>query len=153
MDGAGLVIAPATPFFAAAIALLHGRCFTEPWPEAAAKKILAMPGVFCLIASGDDGEDAAGFVICRLAAEECEIISIGVTPERRRSGIATALLAAAITRAHDLEAKSVFLEVAVDNKAAAGLYRQQGLARVGGRPDYYRRRQGRVDALILAKEI
>ncbi len=161
MGGAGLVFTPATPFFAAAIALLHGRCFTEPWPEAAARKILAMPGVFCLIATaagdgGDDGggENAAGFVICRLAADECEIISIGVTPKRRRSGIATALLGAAIARAHGMGAKSVFLEVAADNQAAAGLYRQQGFARVGGRPDYYRRRHGgRVDAIVLAKEI
>ncbi len=153
MSATPLVFIPTTPFFAAAVALLHERCFTEPWSETAAREILAMPGVFGFIA-GDGGEKgAAGFVICRLAAEECEILTIGVTPERRRSGIATALLGAAKARAQGMGAKNVFLEVAVDNPAAAGLYRKQGFARVGGRPDYYRRRQGRVDALILAKEI
>ena len=115
-----------------------------------------MPGVLGLIgliASGGSGEDAAGFVICRLAADECEIISIGVVPKRRRSAIATALLAAAIARAHGMGAKNVFLEVAADNKAAKGLYRQQGFAETGRRVDYYRRHEGRVDALIMAKEI
>ncbi|HEC90608.1 MAG TPA: ribosomal-protein-alanine N-acetyltransferase [Alphaproteobacteria bacterium] len=144
----------ATPFFAAAIALLHQRCFNDPWSEAAAREILAMPGVFCLIAAngdGDGGENPAGFVICRLAADECEIIAIGVAPKRRRAGIASALLAAAMARARGLGAKNAFLEVAVDNFTAAALYRKQGFAEAGKRPDYYRRRQGRVDALIMAK--
>ena len=159
MDGAGLVFTPATPFFAAAIAILHGRCFDDPWPETAAREILAMPGVFCLIAGDDDDDDgggeddAAAFVICRMAADECEIISIGVVPERRRTGIATALLAAAITRAHGMGAKNVFLEVAADNKAAEGLYRRQGFAETGRRVDYYRRHNGRVDAIVLAREL
>jgi ribosomal-protein-alanine N-acetyltransferase len=151
MSGEPIIFTPATPFFAAAVALIHERCFSEPWPEAAVREILAMPGVFGLIGGGK--EDAAGFVICRLAADECEIISIGVAPERRRVGIATALLGAAIARAHGLGAKSAFLEVAADNPAAEALYRRHGFAEAGRRQDYYRRRQGRVDALILAKKL
>ncbi len=154
MGGARITLTPVTPFFAAAIALLHGRCFTEPWPEAAAREILAMPGVFGLIGLiATAGKDAAGFVICRLAADECEIISIGVIPERRRAGIASTLLTAAIARARDLGAKNVFLEVAADNFTAKALYRKQGFARVGGRADYYRRHGGRVDAIVMARKL
>ncbi len=156
MSGKPITFIPATPFFAAAVALLHGRCFSESWSEATAREILAMPGVFGLIASGGGGggnDNAAGFVVCRVAADECEIISIGVVPERRRSGIASSLLDAAQARARKEGAKNVFLEVAADNPAAEGLYRRRGFAQASRRADYYRRPDGRVDALIMARKL
>lgn len=145
-----LTFIPATHFFAPAVALLHGRCFDEPWPAAAVEEILAMSGVFCLIA-GDDGETASGFILCRVAADECEIITIGVAPEHRRTGIGSSLLDAALAEAGKKGAESAFLEVAVDNLAAEGLYRASGFTDAGRRAGYYRRAGGRVDALILAK--
>jgi ribosomal-protein-alanine N-acetyltransferase len=41
------------------------------------------------------------------------------------------------------------LEVAVDNHAARDLYLGASFSAVGRRPRYYRRPDGRVDALIL----
>jgi ribosomal-protein-alanine N-acetyltransferase len=39
-------------------------------------------------------------------------------------------------------ARQMFLEVAVDNASAQGLYEEHGFERVGIRPDYYHRHNG-----------
>jgi ribosomal-protein-alanine N-acetyltransferase len=46
-------------------------------------------------------------------------------------------------------ARTLFLEVAQDNSAARGLYAAHGFVQIGRRANYYRRRSGLVDALVL----
>ena len=99
-----------------------------------------------------DDEIELGFLVLRVAADQAEIITLGVVPSARRTGIATALLSAAEAEAADKGAVEVFLEVASDNAAARALYEKAGYRRVGCRPRYYLRRdQSRVDALVLSK--
>ena len=60
------------------------------------------------------------------------------------------LMTAAIEGARVMGAESLFLEVAVDNPAAIGLYRQLGFNEAGLRRGYYRRKAGGpVDALVM----
>jgi len=66
-----------------------------------------------------------------------------VAPQSRRRGVASALLASAMARCHQLGAASMFLEVAVDNPGAQQLYEEHGFERVGLRPDYYQRSNGK----------
>jgi ribosomal-protein-alanine N-acetyltransferase len=106
-----------------------------------------MPGCFGWIAW--DGESPAGFALARDLGTECEILSLGVVPRRRRRGTACELLAAVIAEARRRDLGSVVLEVAVDNDAARCLYAKLGFNQVGIRPRYYRRRTGLADALIL----
>ena len=99
-----------------------------------------------------DDEIELGFLVLRVAADQAEIITLGVVPSARRTGIATALLSAAEAEAADQGAVKVFLEVAADNAAARALYQKAGYRRIGCRPRYYLRRdQSRVDALVLSK--
>jgi ribosomal-protein-alanine N-acetyltransferase len=46
-------------------------------------------------------------------------------------------------------AQELFLEVGADNAPARSLYSQAGFVEVGRRADYYRRRTGFADALVL----
>jgi len=149
--GAQLDIRPAGPFDLALLAELHAACFTEHWDEAALASLLATPGALALLAAA--AEEPSGFVILRAIAGEAEIISIGVRPEMRRSGIARRLLAAAAAAAGDRGAERLFLEVAVDNSSALGLYFSNGFTEVGQRRNYYRRIGGAMTALVLSKEI
>lgn len=139
---------------------LYSECLDEPLAAAMRARLLASPGMWAALAwigpdaGGDAGPAAAGFVMARCVAGEAEIVGIGVTRLRRRSGIGGALLEDAIGRAVALGAEAVFLEVAEDNAAAIALYRAAGFAPVGRRPGYYRRKSCRpVAALIMRRTV
>ena len=149
--GAQTDIRPAGPFDLALLAGLHAACFTERWDEAGLASLLATPGALALLAA--TAEEPSGFVILRAIAGEAEIIALGVRPEKRRSGIGRRLLAAATAAAGDRGAERLFLEVAVDNSSALGLYFSNGFTEVGQRRNYYRRIGGAMTALVLSKEI
>jgi len=131
-----------------ALAVLHRACFPDdPWEAGALARIMALSGGFGWLAWEE--EDPAGFILVRDLGNECEILSLGVTPRWRRRGIAQALLKTAVAEATSRKLPSVVLEVAVDNDAASELYTAAGFVAVGRRARYYRRPDGRVDALIL----
>lgn len=146
----GLSLAPAGPAHAGVIAALHGACFTPAWDEAAVAALLATPGCFgLLVATGDS--DPVGFVLCRQAADEAEILAIGSRPGFRRRGAGGRLLDAACTEAATLGARRMVLEVAEDDAGARTFYARHGFAAAGRRRAYYERAGGEpVDALILA---
>jgi ribosomal-protein-alanine N-acetyltransferase len=87
-----------------------------------------------------------GMILARVAADESEILTVAVCPVRRRRGLASALLRAAMDRAITLGAASMFLEVAVTNHAARGLYKAHGFTEAGLRRHYY---TDGTNALIL----
>jgi ribosomal-protein-alanine N-acetyltransferase len=131
-----------------ALAVLHRACFPDdPWEAPALARIMALSGGFGWLAF-EDGEPS-GFILVRDLGNECEVLSLGVAPLRRRRGIAQALLRTAVSEAVRRNLPSVVLEVAVDNEAANDLYRSRGFVAVGRRARYYSRPDGRVDAVIL----
>jgi ribosomal-protein-alanine N-acetyltransferase len=135
-------------FMAGPVALLHRACFPEdPWDPSAIVEILGTAGFFGRIAWED--ETPAGFALARDLRKECEIMSLGVLPERRREGVGTALLNSVCVEARLRSAESIVLEVAVDNIAARALYAVRGFLPVGRRRNYYRRTRNSADALVL----
>ena len=139
------------PFHAAVLSTLHGRCFDETWEEAALTRLLAMPGAFAFLAEED--ASPTGFILCRGAGDECEVISLAVLPGFRRKGVATALLARALDEAGKGGVKKIFLEVAEDNAAGRSFYEALKFEAVGRREKYYKSTAGeRRDALIMAYE-
>lgn len=123
--------------------------------------LLAVAGTFALVAewtpeiareSAAPDRAPVGLVLFRVAADEAEILTLGVIPEVRRAGVGRALLEAALENARTLGAAALFLEVAADNAAAIALYQQAGFGAVGSRKGYYSRVGGTVDALVLARK-
>jgi len=106
-----------------------------------------MAGFFGRIAW--EGEMPAGFALALDLREECEILSLGVLPERRREGVGMALLDSVCVEARRRSAECIVLEVAVDNIAALALYAVRGFIPVGRRGNYYRRLGHSADALVL----
>jgi ribosomal-protein-alanine N-acetyltransferase len=64
---------------------------------------------------------AAGFVLCREAAGEAEILSIGVLNAHRRAGLGWRLMRSAIQEAVRRGAEELFLEVDETNLAAVSI--------------------------------
>lgn len=145
---AGPVVVDGGPAHAEVIAALRAECFDEAWSDESIRSLLRTPGTFALIA--EVGGGPGGFVLARVAADEAEILVVAVRPALRRSGIGGRLLDAALVRARAAGAVRMFLEVAVDNRAALALYGSRGFTEAGRRPNYYTH-PGRpaTDALIL----
>ena len=132
----------AAPAHVPAMAAIHAAAFPrrEAWAEDAFALQLVMPGVFGLV------DPRGGLLLARVIMDEAEVLTLAVAPEARRQGVARGLLAAAMTAARERDARTMFLEVAVNNAAAQALYRQAGFVEAGRRSRYY---ADGGDALIL----
>lgn len=124
------------------LANLHRACFpNKPW-SAADFADLKKSG--CDIIASQNG-----FIVWRVVADEAEIITIGVHPDARRSGIASAMLTLAESDAKKRGAQKIFLEVAENNHSARAMYTQNGYSQIGVRPKYY----DGIDAILMAKNL
>jgi len=117
------------------------------WSREEMAELLASPGVAGLMLEFDA---AAGIAICRVAADEAELLTIAVHPAHRRRGAGRRLLDAVLAHVREAGAGCLFLEVAVDNPAARGLYDSAGFRPAGNRPAYFSR-SGRppADGLVM----
>ncbi len=128
-----LSLAAVAPPHAAAVARIHAASFPcrERWSEAAFTTLLADPTVFGFVA------EAGGTALFRAVAGEGEVLTIGVVPEARRQGIASALLRAGLDEGRRRGAGAIFLEVAATDAGARSLYLAAGFVAVGRRTGYY----------------
>jgi ribosomal-protein-alanine N-acetyltransferase len=131
-----------TTAHAAPLAAIHAEAFPprEAWGEDAFALQLAMPGVFGLM------HPRGGMIVARVAKDEAEVLTLAVTPDARRQGVAGALLAGAMAAAREQAAKTMVLEVAIGNTSARVLYERAGFFETGRRSRYY---ADGGDALIL----
>ncbi|HEY2356567.1 MAG TPA: ribosomal protein S18-alanine N-acetyltransferase [Phenylobacterium sp.] len=143
----------ATPAECEAMAAVHAQAFPESWREDEFEDLLDGEGIYGFLAATDQAAPL-GVILCRVAAGEMEVLTLGVDPGARRRGVARALLAAALPAARDLGATEVFLEVAVDNDAAIALYETLGFGKAGLRKAYYNRGPaGVMDALVMRLDL
>jgi len=142
---------PAAAAHAADLAQVHAQAFDRPWPASDIAALLDSPGVFGFLAV----EDRPGaMILCRAVLDEAEILTVGTAPAFRRRGAARALVEICAETARSAGAASLFLEVAVDNLAAVGLYESLGFQRTGLRAGYYDRGvHGKVDALAMRRDL
>ena len=134
-----------------AMAAAHALAFEGSWREDEFEDLLEGEGIYGFLAEDDE---PLGVILCRIAADEVEVLTIGVAPAARRKGVAQALLAAALGVARTRQVAHAFLEVAVDNDAAEALYAGLGFRRTGLRKSYYDRGpEGYVDALVMRLDL
>ncbi len=129
------------------MAQIHAQCFDQPrpWSMQEFTDLLASDTVYQCA-----GEH--GFALGRIAGPEVELLTIAVTPEHRRQGVAQALMADFEAQAKARGAAEAFLEVAADNDAASALYQRFGFTQAGYRKDYYAGPKGiRICALVMTK--
>ena len=117
------------------LAALHGACFQRGWSEKEIASLLHLPGGLAWM--GRLGGRPAGLAIIRAIAGEAEVLTIGVTPEARRQGLAGLLLQACEAGAAAAGADRLFLEVSERNQPAIALYDGAGYRETGRRAAYY----------------
>ena len=142
-----------TPDDARAIAELHATLFPTPWEADAVKALIEHPAAVSLIAALP-GRKIVGFVIAQIAADEAEILSIGVAADAQRQGIGRKLVDGTVRAAARAEARRLYLDVAESNVAARALYAACGFSAAGHRKAYYTLPDGaREDGFLLARDL
>jgi len=137
---------------AAVLATLHAESFGEErWSADQIKDSLTLATTKSWIAYDED--TPLGFILCQIVPGETEILTLCVSPARRRQRIAEALLRHMMDAVRADGGAKIFLEVAADNHAARKLYEQQGFTVTGTRAGYYKRGAVTVDGVMYGCDI
>jgi dihydroorotate dehydrogenase electron transfer subunit len=119
-----------------ALAALGRASLPSAWGAEAIADFLARDGSVLFVA-GDDGAPA-GYLLAGAAGGEAEIHELVVAAERRRRGLGTALLEAALDALVRAGARTVHLEVRAGDAGAIAFYRERRFREIGRRARYYR---------------
>ena len=121
-----------------AVARLEADCLDQDaWSEGLVREgiIGALPTVSYLVAESDGV--VVGHAVTSAAGDIAELQRIAVDEERRRTGVASALLARVVEDASRTEADRLLLEVREDNRGALLFYASAGFVEIDRRPNYY----------------
>lgn len=128
---------------------IEKRSYPYPWSSGIFRDCL-QAGYCCRVAVADV---LAGYAVMSTGSGEAHILNLCIAAQRRRSGLGKQLLAHLVEEALAAGSEQLFLEVRPSNTAARKLYQKAGFCRLGVRPNYYPDRNGREDALILARDL
>jgi ribosomal-protein-alanine N-acetyltransferase len=132
------------------IACLHALLYQEAWTADSVGVLLAHPASVSFIAYANDAAQPAGFLLGQSAADQGEILSLGVRHDVQRCGIGRRLVTAFMDASRNMGVRDIFLEVASGNIAARRLYENLGFVLAGRRSHYYQQPGGDAeDALTL----
>ncbi len=123
---------------------IERRAFPTPWSLAMFVLELSKTTGTCLAAVS--AGRLVGYLICSRYETVWHIMNIAVAPERRREGVASALLAQLYARIDDPDARYT-LEVRRSNHGAIRLYEREGFRAAGLRRRYYQ--DNGEDALVM----
>ena len=96
---------------------------------------------------GYSNNHLVGFISANYAADELDIIELGVISDFRRLGVAHKLIMHLQHYCIRQNIKKIFLEVAENNAPAIGLYEKTGFRKIGIRKNYYSRKGAFIDGL------
>ncbi len=127
---------------------IEREVFSDPWSANDFTECVST-GVPFLVA--ERRGVVAGYVVAQSAADEGEILNLGVAAAHRRHGIGRELVERALAELTARGVRTVYLEVRASNAAARRLYEALGFAEVGRRSRYYRRPV--EDAVVLSAKL
>jgi len=115
------------------VVAVERRAFTTPWSLAMFVLELSKSSGICLAA--DVEQELTGYLVCSRYDTVWHLMNIAIDPDRRRRGIASALLAHLIE--HVGNDAQLTLEVRRSNHGALALYERFGFRSAGVRRRYY----------------
>lgn len=133
-----------------AVLAVEQASYDYPWTDGIFRDCLRV-GYRCRVMAGAVG--VVGYYILSVGVREAHLLNLCVHPRMRGLSFGRDLLLHAMNLAAQMDAASMFLEVRPSNATAIALYESVGFVEVGTRKDYYRSRDGREDAIILAREL
>lgn len=146
-----MIIRAATVSDAAALSALHAGSFEDGWSEADFATWLSRTEAFACVVEVDAKLHALGLAL--EAGADAELLTIATAPQTRRAGLGRRIFQALNIEARNRALERWVLEVANNNLPAIQLYKTSGFMEIGLRKAYYNTRNGRVDALVMARKV
>jgi ribosomal-protein-alanine N-acetyltransferase len=140
---AGLTVRPLVYGDLPAVLAIERRSFPTPWSLAMFVLEISKPSGICLGIC--DSRGLIGYLVCSRYVDVWHLMNIAVDPDRRREGLARALMLEMLERA-GTEARFT-LEVRTSNAGAIRMYERFGFRPAGHRRRYYH--DNGEDALIM----
>ena len=132
-----------------AIERIERASYRTPWSRSMFASELAKPSSLSFGAVDEAGE-LVGYLVLSRYVDAWHVMNVAVAPERRRQGIASALLRRLLEVTKDDALRGYTLEVRVSNVGAISLYERFGFRAKGVRRNYYT--DNREDALIMWRD-
>jgi ribosomal-protein-alanine N-acetyltransferase len=133
-----------------AIEVIERDSYSTPWSRSMFAGELSKASSVCLGALEEDTGELVGYLIVSRYVDAWHVMNIAVDPNRRRAGVATALLERLFEVTSGDGRRGYTLEVRVSNQAAIDLYQRLGFQPRGIRRAYYT--DNREDALIMWRD-
>jgi ribosomal-protein-alanine N-acetyltransferase len=134
----------------ATVSTLENASYEFPW-SAGIFSDCVKAGHPCWVLSVDSV--IAGYGILSMGAGEAHLLNVCVDPAYRGQGLGRHLLGRLLDIARWNGAERLFLEVRPSNPLAKALYESVGFGEIGRRPRYYPARNGREDAIVMARDL
>ncbi|SEQ40335.1 ribosomal-protein-alanine N-acetyltransferase [Ectothiorhodospira magna] len=131
---------------------IEPRAYEFYWSEGIFRDCLRV-GHACWVLTTAHLDELMGYGVMSVAVGECHLLNLTIRPERQGQGLGRHLLQALLEIAKARNAQIAFLEVRPSNEAAIALYRSLDFNEVGVRKRYYPAREGREDALLMARTL
>lgn len=130
--------------------LIHQQAQPRPWSLATFEDCTTDPYVG--LAASIDGS-VVGYAVMLFVLDEATLMDIAVDQAYRGQGIANALMDDVIAMCENKHMSSLWLEVRVNNPVAIALYEKYQFEAVETRKNYYETHAGKVDALIMKRDV
>lgn len=133
------------------IMVIERDVYEFPWSVGIFSDCLQV-GYCCWVLEDVNGQ-IEGYAVMSVAAGECHVLNLSVRRNSQGAGYGRRLLEYLLDVAANHKADVAFLEVRPSNAVARHLYDTAGFNEVGMRRNYYPARNGREDAIIMAKTL
>lgn len=132
------------------IGLMDRRNYEYAWTDGIFRDCLKA-GYLCPMMMLAD--NIIGYGVLQFGADEAHVLNLCIDEPWQRKGFALELLEHLVNEAVRRRAHVMFLEVRPSNKRAVELYERSGFNEIGLRKNYYNTRDGREDALVMARSL
>ena len=133
-----------------AISSIERLAYEFPWKQKIFNDCL-IAGHYCIVIESQ--HLIVGYAVVSIAAGEAHILNLCIDISYQNQGFGGQLLKEILGYSRIHKVQRMFLEVRPSNQFAIQLYERAGFNQLGIRPDYYRKRVGREDALVLAIQL
>lgn len=141
-------IRPASAADVRDVSAIERAVFSDPWSVHDFVECVSSDVPFLV---AEEHGAVAGYVVAHYAADEGEILNLGVATAHRRQGLGRALVEGVMAMLAGRGVRVVYLEVRESNGGARRLYQSLGFGEVARRARYYRRPV--EDAVVLRAAI
>lgn len=148
VETAELILRPMRRTDLKIVSAIEQMAYEFPWEPATFRDCYNV-GYNCWI--GEKAGQVVSYGICSVGAGEAHVLNLCVAPHIQGKGYGRTMLEKLMDVAKSFRAESMFLEVRPSNHNAVRLYQQMGFNEIGSRKDYYPARNGREDALVMAR--